>query len=367
MSIDRRLLMKSAAALAATTAVPQLARAGYAFSPKPREWRKFETVTRVEVAKPEGKVQAWIPLPAVDEIDWMRSGESTWTTESAKVAIVVDKKYGAKMLHVIWLEGTAMPVIEVTSRFETRDRFVDLATVGNAKPLTDAERVFYTEGTELIPVNGPVKDTADKITQGAASDLEKARAIYEWVVDNTFRNPKTRGCGVGDITFMLKSGNLSGKCADLNALYVGLARASGLPARDVYGLRLGPSKFGYKSLGPSTDIVTKAQHCRAEVFISGLGWVPVDPADVRKVVLEEPPGNLAVTDEKVAAARKTLLGAWEGNWVAYNWAHDVELPGSSASKIAFLMYPQVETSAGLLDYLDPDSVKYTITAKEIAA
>ena len=115
------------------------------------------------------------------------------------------------------------------------------------------------------------------------------------MVDNTFRDPKTRGCGVGDIASMLKSGNLGGKCADLNALYVGLARAAGLPARDVYGIRVAPSKFGYKSLGAGSEVITKAQHCRAEVYLSGFGWVPVDPADVRKVVLEEPPGNLPVS------------------------------------------------------------------------
>ena len=49
---------------------------------------------------------------------------------------------------------------------------------------------------------------------------------------------------------MLESRNLGGKCADLNALYVGLARAAGLPARDVYGMRVAKSQKGYKSLGP---------------------------------------------------------------------------------------------------------------------
>jgi hypothetical protein len=44
------------------------------------------------------------------------------------------------------------------------------------------------------------------------------RSIYEGIVDNTFRNPKARGCGVGDIRFMLESRDLGGKCADLNAL-----------------------------------------------------------------------------------------------------------------------------------------------------
>ena len=61
---------------------------------------------------------------------------------------------------------------------------------------------------------------------------------------------------------MLESKDLGGKCADLDALYVGLARAVGLPAHDVYGIRVAKSELGYKSLGPSEN-VTKTQHCRA--------------------------------------------------------------------------------------------------------
>ena len=164
---------------------------------------------------------------------------------------------------------------------------------------------------------------------------------------------------------MLESRNLSGKCADLNALYVGLARAAGLPARDVYGIRVAKSEHGYKSLGAGTENITKAQHCRAEVFLAGYGWVPVDPADVRKVVLEEPPGNLAPGDEKVTRARARLFGSWEMNWLAYNFAHDVALPGATGGPVGFFMYPQCETAEGRLDSLDPDSFKYQITSREI--
>jgi len=52
--------------------------------------------------------------------------------------------------------------------------------------------------------------------------------------------------------------------------------------------------------------------------------------------------------------------------LAYNRAHDVVLPGSKGPKVGFLMYPQAETGAGRLDSLDPDSFKYTITAREVA-
>jgi transglutaminase-like putative cysteine protease len=212
-----------------------------------------------------------------------------------------------------------------------------------------------------------VKATANQITSGAKTDVEKARAIYEWIVENTFRDPKIRGCGRGDIRFMLESRDLGGKCADLNALYVGLARAAGLPARDVYGVRVAKSELGYKSLGVASENVTKAQHCRAEVHLSGYGWIPVDPADVRKVVLEEPPGNLPLDNEMVQRARARLFGSWEMNWMAYSFAQDIALPGSSGAPVGFLMYPQAETNDGRLDSLDPDSFKYEITAKEISS
>jgi hypothetical protein len=101
------------------------------------------------------------------------------------------------------------------------------------------------------------------------------------------------------------------------------------------------------------------------VHLAGFGWVAMDPADVRKVMLEEPPANLPINNDKVVAARKALFGSWETNWLAYNFAHDVNLPGSKYGEVAFLMYPQAETSAGRLDCLDPDSFCYTINAKNV--
>jgi transglutaminase-like putative cysteine protease len=366
-TLNRRALLESAAALSAAAAFPGIASAATVFAPSPGRWRTFEVVTRLEIAAPKGAAQAWVPLPSVNAADWLHSGSSTWTTNAVAAATVRDPHYGAEMLHVAWAEREAVPVVEVTSRVAMRDRAVDLTRRSDAPPLSARERAFNLAATELIPTDGIVKQTADRITAGAATEVDKARAIYEWMVDNTYRKAEVRGCGIGDIALLLKTGNLGGKCADLNALLVGLARAAGLPARGVYGLRVAPSRFGYKSLGAGSEIVTKAQHCRAEVYLTGFGWVPIDPADVRKVVLEEPPGHLAINDGKVVAARKALFGAWEGNWLAYNFGHDIALPGAQGPKLAFLMYPQAETAEGRLDCLDPDTLRYTIRASEVAA
>jgi len=124
--------------------------------------------------------------------------------------------------------------------------------------------------------------------------------------------------------------------------------------------------MGYKSLGVNTDKATKGQHCRAEVYLHEHGWVPVDPADVRKVVLEEPPGNRPLNDETVSKARKSLFGSWEMNWMAYNYGHDVALPGSAKQPLVYFMYPQAETAEGRVDPFDPDNFKYEITATEVS-
>jgi transglutaminase-like putative cysteine protease len=376
--MNRRHFLKTSA-LAAAIAMPTVARAADAAAPAPAAmawppfaptpdtgWRRFEVTSRIEPRPPAGAFRVWVPLPSMDEAAWFRPMGNMWQGNADTMRLVRDRTSHAEMVYAEWSASTGEPVLEIVSRFATRDRATDFARPA-ATPfaLSAAESAKYTRATALLPTDGIVRDTAREITRGKIADEDKARAIYEWVVDNTFREPTTRGCGLGDIRVMLETGNLSGKCADLNALYVGLCRAVGVPARDVYGVRVADSRFGYKSLGKSGNI-SKAQHCRAEVFLARFGWVPVDPADVRKVVLEEPPGKLAIDDPKVLAARKQLFGAWEMNWLAYNDAHDLKLPGSTGPDVPFLMYPQGESAAGRFDSLDPDTFRYTLTAKEIA-
>jgi transglutaminase-like putative cysteine protease len=364
--MDRRHFIKTTALAAAGLSLSRFAMAGSEnlFKPNPANgWRVFEVTTRLDLSAADGATRAWVPLPAVEESTWIKPMGNLWQGNFATIQELREPHYGARILAASWAASDSAPVLEVVSRFATRDRAVDLASPGKVAALDKATRALYTKSTELLPTDGIVKKTALDITRGAKTDIEKARAIYEWVVDNTQRNPKTKGCGLGDIRAMLETENLTGKCADLNALYVGLARAAGLPARDVYGVRVADSKYGYKSLGKSGDI-TKAQHCRAEVWLANFGWVPVDPADVRKVVLEEKPG-LTLQDDVVKSARETLFGGWEMNWLAYNMAHDMKLPGSAGQKIPFFMYPQAENDKGRLDSLDAASFVYKLTSKEI--
>src|SRR5882672_9923273 len=361
--MKRRDFLRSTGAASAVLAFPQARRVLGRGTPADG-WRTFEVMTHVEVLKPSGTTRIWVPAALVSETPYQKTLGNSFDAAGGRARLV---ERGADSLGIIAAEfrAGAKPSVTVTSRIVTRNYAVDLSGLRTVRSDRRATLAHFLRPTKLLPTGGIVKSTADEITHGATTDVDKARAIYEWIVDKTFRNPKTRGCGLGDIRFMLETGDLGGKCADLNALFVGLARASGLPARDVYGIRVAPSALGYKALGASSDHVTKSQHCRAEVYLQGSGWVPVDPADVRKVVLEEPPGNRPLDDAMVTAARARLFGSWEMNWMAYNFAHDVALPGSRGEPVPFLMYPQAETAEGRIESLDPDAFKYEIIAREI--
>ena len=362
--MDRRTFLQSTGAVCAGLAVARSIPAFADALESGTGWRTFEVTARVEVLKPNGITHIWLPTAMIRDTPFQRTHANKFSAEGGTAKFSKDKPNALGIVSGTY-PANAKPVLTLTSNVSLKNYSVDLSAPGKPPHVSKDELDYFLQPSKYVPTDGIVKETALKATAGASTEMEKARAIYEWVVDNTFRDPKIRGCGRGDIKFMLESGDMGGKCADLNALYVGLARAVGLPARHVYGLRIAKSDMGYKSLGLATDKATKGQHCRSEVYIRERGWVPVDPADVRKVVLEEPPGNRPLSDEMVSKARKRLFGSWEMNWMAYNYAHDVVLPGSAKQPLVYFMYPQAETAEGRVDPFDPDNFKYEITVKEI--
>lgn len=284
----RRRFLQTAGAASALAAFAPLgfaqAEAERQFAPQPGTWRTFEVTTRIEIAEPQGATRVWLPVPSINTA-WQQSLESSYTSNGA-ATVVADGRYGARMLYAEFAPGAAKPFVELTSRIQTQNRAQDWSKKG--APAESADTLAaWTQATSLIPVDGIVRDTAKKAVAGARTDVEKAQKLFDWIVQNTYREPKVRGCGEGDIAAMLETGNLGGKCADLNALFVGLCRSLGLPARDVYGLRVAPSAFGYKELGGIPAKLQGAQHCRAEVYLAGFGWVAMDPADVAKVMRQE--------------------------------------------------------------------------------
>ena len=267
--------------------------------------RNFEITTSVEVLEHAGRTRVWLPTPLVDT-PYQHTLGDTYRADAGFVEMIERPADALDMLVAEWPDRVA-PILTVTSRVSTRDYTVNLDRP-TVPPPDLATLAPFLRGSRLAPIDGAVKDTADRVTRGAGTDLERARAIYEWVAaERPSRDP------------------------DPNGQFVALARAAGVPARSVYGLRVGEPD------------ATRAQHARAEVYLVGFGWVPVETAGE-------------------GAARR--FGSWEMNWIAFNYAHDFTLPGARRGPIRHFMYPQAETANGRIDSLVPDAFRYEITARE---
>lgn len=362
---SRRHFLTLGAAAAIGSALPLSLRAegtSDAFAPAASDWRMFQLSTSITPPPGQGATRIWLPLPDL-ATDWQRTLDNRWRGNASSAAIVADPATGTRMLEAEFDASETAPALTLVSTVETRNRAIDWSVRTPAAEDPAVLRAALAPSS-LKPLDGVVLETARSITAEAATDVEKVRAIYDWIIANCHREPSVPGCGPGDIVAVLTETS-SGKCADLNGLFVGLARAAGVPARDLYGIRVAASEFGYKQLGGNPEKLTGAQHCRAEVWLEQYGWVAMDPADVLKVMRQERDDWIRdVNDPLIAPVDAGLFGNWEGNWIGFNTANDVTLPGAGRTPIPFLMYPQGVNEAGTFDELDAGSFAYGITAQE---
>ncbi len=291
------------------------------------------------------EVKLWLPYPVSDAQQLI--DQISWQGDFAEAAVYTDPVNGNPLLFARW--DAKSSARKLTLSFQaTRTEQSSKNLQDSGAKIDPATFAPYLAATSLGPVDGPVKALADEITAGKSTILAKARAIYDWTVDNSFRDPKTRGCGLGDVPQLL--GRPGGKCADISSLYVAIARSAGVPAREVLGLRLG-KKDG-------TDL-TGWQHCWAEFYLPGTGWVAVDPADVRKAMLKQ---KLELSDKKVAELRDYYFGTVDPYRIKMSEGRDLTLnPPQQGQTLNYLMYPFAQVGGQTIDWLDPATFKYKIT------
>ena len=261
-----------------------------------------------------------------------------------------------EVFHSEWSDGSEAQ-FQIKTLVTTADRHFDITKRTIAPEREDILR-RNLQSSQLIPNDGLAHQLGERIVGRIKDPVAQAKAIYDWVVDNTIYDTALPGCGNGNINQQLIRGQYGGRSADINGLFVAICRAIGIPARCVYGLRVGPSRL-FRSLGLNGDDATRAQHVRAEFYVPGFGWIPVDPSDVRRAVAME---GLSDRDSKLQSLRKILFGVWEMNWIAFNVGTDVELPGRQ-TRIPFLLLPQLEAEGKLRDGTDPAGFAYTIKAR----
>lgn len=325
----------------------------------PPQWRTYDIRSNVTLKPFKGKARLWLPLAQYKDTPWERSLGHSWQGNYENAGIYRDPVAEMEVFYADWSEGVSNPHLQLVSQFATQDRHFDITRRGAVAERTEVLRRCL-QSTEFVPIDGIVARTAERAIGRIKDPVAQGKAIYDWVVDNTYYDPSIASVGNVNIASLLESGNLSGRSAEIALLFVGLCRSLGIPARPVFGLRMDYSRL-FTSLGAMGNLSTQ-QHCRAEFYTPGYGWIPVDPSDVRKAISEE---RLAPNDSKLAVLKKLLFGFWEMNWVSFNAAQDVSLRGSTGRTLPFLVYPQLETAEGRYDSLDDNRLSYSVSASRV--
>ena len=300
-------------------------------------------------AQDAGKeAKLWIPYPVTDR--HQKVSDIKVSGDFASSGVYTDSTYGTPMLYAQW-PATAKSR-KLSFSFAVDRQEIRQTNLPTTEPTWNrADYAEYLKPTSLGPIDGEVKTLADSITSGKKTVLEKARAIYDWCCSTMYRDPNTVGCGKGDVCALLQKPG--GKCTDISSVYIALCRAAGVPAREVFSVRLGKK---------AEEEITTYQHCWAEFFLPGYGWVTADPADVRKAMLVE---KLELNDSKGKEFREYFWGGIDAYRVVLAIGRDLVLnPPQSGTPLNTFGYPYAEVGGKVIDFYQPKSFIYKYGFKE---
>lgn len=296
---------------------------------------------------PGKEAKLWIPYPVTDRHQTV--SDISVAGDFASSAVYTDTAYGTPILYAQWPAAAKSRKLSFSFGVDRQEiRQTDLPTREPEWSRTDYAE--YLKPTSLGPIDGEVKKLADSITNGKKTVLEKARAIYDWCCSNMYRDPATIGCGKGDVCSLLQKPG--GKCTDISSVFIALCRAAGVPARELFSVRLGKK---------AEEDITTYQHCWAEFFLPGYGWVTADPADVRKAMLVE---KLELKDLKTKEYREYFWGGVDAYRVVLAVGRDIVLnPPQAGAPLNTFGYPYAEVGGKAIDFYQPKSFVYSYSFK----
>ncbi|HVG19926.1 MAG TPA: transglutaminase domain-containing protein [Blastocatellia bacterium] len=268
-------------------------------------------------------LSVWLPYPMTDANQEISDIQ---VSSPAKAAVYSEPRYGNSILYVSVDDPGAAPVdIQVSFKVRRseniRKDFARVRQVSNA-PL-DPSVEMYLQPDKLVPINAQIKQWATEVTRGKKTDLEKARAIYDYTLATMKYDKSGQGWGRGDILYAcdVKRGN----CTDFHAVFIGFCRSLGIPARFAIGFPL-PEKRGEGEI--------PGYHCWAEFYLKGYGWVPVDASEAWK------------NPQK----RDYFFGSHDENRVQLSSGRDIILrPRQQSGPLNYFVYPYAEADGKPVD------------------
>lgn len=276
--------------------------------------RTFQIVSTAVLPSPasaKGRVDLWMPIPASDDQQTIMDVQ---VDTSLPHEIQTDPDYSNQILHA-WSDRPEPAT--VTLRFDCT-RCEEQALPGDRQKNVSKHPVpsdRFLQPDRLGVIDDEIRALAAHITADKADVPSKARAIYDYVIDHMAYDKVTPGWGNGDTLRACRVGE--GNCTDFSALFISLARASGIPAR---------FKMGCQVPAEQRDGKIAGYHCWVEFWAPEIGWVPVDASEAWKN-----PNR-----------RDFYFGGLDNARVQFSYGRDVRVPGSRAEPLNYFFAPYAE-------------------------
>lgn len=290
------------------------------FAPE-RTFLVHEKIQLTDLPKDATNLRLWIPYPVSDNSQIITDFK---LKSSFKDSIVVDPKYGNKIVYLeMELERSREDIPEVTISYK-----VIRKAFSGSSDTAEPEEVLssFLAPNKTVPVNEEMKRLAEEITSGKQTDIAKARAIYDYILDELhYAKDDPSVCGVGDTLITLEA--KKGICTDYHSLFMSLTRSMGIPAK---------FEIGYRVPADKSEGRLPGYHCWAKFHLKDKGWIPVDISEA----------------DKHPEKRDYYFGNIDANRFHLTTGRDINLENARDSQpLNFFVYPYGELDNKMLTSL----------------
>jgi hypothetical protein len=271
---------------------------------------QFEFVYRVKLPEIKGEARIWMPLAKTDAFQTVTEEELNIPMQWEKVQ---DRNYGNDICVLYPQSADSGKTIELRYRVVRKEK--------TAYPADGKDTTRYLRPEMLVPVNETFRTLASKAAAGKKGDLERAKALYDHVINRMRYEKSGTGWGRGDALHACDAG--AGNCTDFHAYFIALVRSIGIPARFAIGATIPADK---------NEGTIEGYHCWAEFLADGR-WIPVDISEAWK--------NRKLADY--------YFGHNPANRIELTKGRDLVVdPEPESGPINFLVYPLFEMNGEIL-------------------
>lgn len=193
---------------------------------------------------------------------------------------------------------------------------------------------LYLKADKRVPIEGElITQLRKELPKEAQKPTEKAKAIFDYVVDHMEYKKVGSGWGQGD-TYWACSQKY-GNCTDFHALLTSMARAEGIPTQ--FGI-------GFPIPTDRSEGEISGYHCWLELYLPKLGWTPVDASEAKKHPEQ----------------RALLFGQHPADRILFSQGRDLELPGMKGPALNYFIFPYVEREGKMVKDLVNTQFRYRL-------